>query len=341
MRRGAFICGCAGKALTAAETDFLRRTRPAGFILFRRNIENKKQVSDLCEQYRNAVGDVNALVLVDQEGGRVQRFAPPVWRSRPSARAIAALGAAAEEAAELAGRLIAADLREVGVTMDCAPVLDVPAADGHEVIGDRAFGVDPEAVARLGGAFARGLLAGGVIPVVKHVPGHGRARADSHRELPRVAASREELERRDFAPFKALAHLPAAMTAHVVYEALDAGRPGTVSPAAIRDIVRGAIGFEGLLMTDDLSMHALEGPMVERARAARAAGVDLALHCDGTLADAEAVAEGAGPLDVRGAARIAAALAAAKSAEMSAAARAFDREAGEARLRDLLAAFAA
>ncbi len=302
----AFICGLAGAVLKEEERAFLRQARPWGVILFRRNVQSRAQLRALTDSVREALGDARAAILVDQEGGRVQRLAPPHWRGYPSAAAFeraASSVEAAERLAWLGARLIAHDLREVGITIDCLPVLDAPQPGAHGVIGDRAYSDDPESVARIGRAAARGLLDGGVSPVMKHIPGHGRARADSHLELPLVEASRAELERVDFAPFIANADLPIAMTAHVVYSALDPVMPGTLSKSVIREAIRGAIGFDGLLMTDDLSMKALQGDFRQRAEAAIAAGCDIVLHCNGDLDEARAVAEGAPVLTGRALAR--------------------------------------
>jgi beta-N-acetylhexosaminidase len=307
----AFICGCSGPILTADEEAFIRASDPWGLILFRRNVVDRRQMQALTARFREIVGRADAPVLIDQEGGRVQRMTAPEWPAYPAA---ARLSAASDDPTEqarlafLAARLIAHDLAEVGVTVDCLPVLDLPVEGGHNVIGDRAYGRDVETVARLGRAAAEGLMAGGVLPVFKHVPGHGRARADSHLELPRVEASREELERTDFAPFRANADLPVAMTAHVVFTAIDPERPATLSPAVISEIVRGFIGFDGLLMSDDLSMKALSGGFRERAEALFAAGVDLALHCNGDLTEAAEVAAGTPELVGRAAERAAKAL---------------------------------
>ena len=314
----AFICGLAGAALTEEERAFLRQARPWGVILFRRNVESRAQLRALADSVREALGDASAPILVDQEGGRVQRLAPPHWRGYPSAAAFerAASGVeGAERLAWLGARLIAHDLREVGITIDCLPVLDAPQPGAHGVIGDRAYSDAPESVARIGRAAARGLLDGGVAPVMKHIPGHGRARADSHLELPVVEASRAELERVDFAPFIANADLPIAMTAHVVYTALDPAMPGTLSKTVIHEAIRGAIGFDGLLMTDDLSMKALQGDFRQRAEAAIAAGCDIVLHCNGDLDEARAVAEGAPVLAGRALTRAEAALEAAARIE--------------------------
>lgn len=308
----AFICGCSGPVLTADEEDFVRRTQPWGLILFRRNVADRAQMRALTGRFREILGRPEAPVLIDQEGGRVQRMTAPEWPAYPAA---ARIGAASEDPAEqarlafLSARLIAHDLAEVGVTVDCLPVLDLPVEGGHSVIGDRAYGRDGETVARLGRAAAEGLMAGGVLPVFKHVPGHGRARADSHLELPVVATSREELERTDFAPFRANADLPVAMTAHVVFTAIDPARPATLSPVVVSEVIRGHIGFDGLLMSDDLSMKALSGSFREKTEALFAAGVDLALHCNGDLVEAGEVAAAAPELAGKAAARAERALA--------------------------------
>jgi beta-N-acetylhexosaminidase len=294
----AFICGLKGLTLEADEREFLREAAPWGVILFRRNIDAPEQVTCLTAEIRDAIG-WHAPILVDQEGGRVQRFGPPRWRAFPAAARFeiaAASAVQAERVAWLGARLIAHDLREVGVDVDCLPVLDAPAEGSHSIIGDRAYSRDPARVAAIGRAAAEGLMAGGVAPVMKHIPGHGRARADSHLELPVVDASREELERVDFAPFQANADLPMAMSAHVVYTAIDPAAPGTLSKTVIGDIIRDHIGFDGLLMTDDLSMKALSGGFRERAERAIGAGCDIVLHCNGDLAEARQVAEGAPPL---------------------------------------------
>ncbi len=286
----AFIAGCAGLALSAEERAFFADARPWGLILFRRNVESPAQVAALTESFRAVVG-ADAAVLVDQEGGRVQRLRDPHWPAYPAA---ARFGAAPDgfELATLSARLMAEDLLALGIDVDCLPVLDTPVEGAHDVIGDRAYAREPEKIARLGAAAALGLMRGGVMPVMKHIPGHGRAFADSHLELPVVSADRSALER-DFAPFKANADLPAAMTAHVVYEALDPTAPATQSPKVIEEIVRGEIGFDGLLMSDDLSMKALTGSFSERAKRCFEAGLDLALHCNGDLSEARAVAEAA------------------------------------------------
>lgn len=292
----AFICGCKGLSLEPLERELIARHQPWGLILFKRNIGDPAQVAALVASFREIVGREDAPVLIDQEGGRVQRMGPPHWPAYPAAarfgEAISDLEGQAE-AAHLNARVMAADLVAVGINVDCLPVLDVPAPGSHAIVGDRAYGADPQTVARLGRAVCEGMLAQGVLPVVKHIPGHGRAKADSHLELPRVNALRKELEDIDFKSFKLLCDMPLGMTAHVVYEAFDAERPGTCSPIVVDRIIRGFIGFDGLLMSDDLSMKALSGGFGERASAVFAAGVDLALHCNGDWAETGPVAEAA------------------------------------------------
>jgi len=307
----AAIYGLSGTTLSAGERAFFREARPWGFILFKRNVKDSKQLTVLARELREAIGR-DAPILIDQEGGRVQRMGPPHWRKYPPAQAyLEAVGGNVEAAArlvELGHRLMAADLKAVGVNVDCAPVLDTPVDGAHDIIGDRAFAREPGAVARLGKAAAQGLMAGGVLPVIKHIPGHGRAMSDSHHELPEVKLDLVSLDAWDFAPFKALNDLPAAMTAHVVFKAADAERPATTSHDTL-EIIRERLGFDGLLMTDDLSMKALKGPMQERARRALTAGCDVVLHCNGDLHEMRAVAEGAADLSGRSAERAAAALA--------------------------------
>jgi beta-N-acetylhexosaminidase len=327
VSRLAAIFGCAGRALSPEEAAFFGDVRPWGFIVFRRNVESPGQLRALIAALRETVGSADAPVLVDQEGGRVQRLGPPHWRRYPPAGAFAALPPAdRREMARLGARLIAHDLRDVGINVDCAPVLDVPEPDAHDVIGDRAYGASAEAVATLGRAAAEGLMAGAVLPVIKHIPGHGRARADSHAALPVVDASRAALAGRDFAAFRANADLPLAMTAHVVYAAIDAGAPATTSRAVIGQVIRGEIGFDGLLMTDDLSMQALAGDFDARARAALDAGCDVVLHCNGALHEMRAVAAGARPLAGEAARRAQAAL-----ARLAESPEPFDAEAGRTR----------
>ncbi|MDR3510867.1 MAG: beta-N-acetylhexosaminidase [Caulobacteraceae bacterium] len=313
MTFAAAILGCSGPTLTAEERAFFRDVRPWGFILFRRNIETPDQVRALVEALRACTGVENAPVLIDQEGGRVQRLGPPHWRRYPPGRAYGQLAAndplLRREIVRLGARLIAHDLAALGINVDCVPVLDVPDPEGHEVIGDRAYADGPEEVARLGRAAAEGLIAGGVLPVIKHIPGHGRAMADSHLALPVVEAPMAALEARDFAPFRVLSDMPMAMTAHVVYAAIDARRPATTSRKAIRGVIRGALGFDGLLMSDDLSMKALSGDFAERARASLAAGCDVVLHCNGDMAEMKAVLAGTRSLSGRARVRAQAALA--------------------------------
>lgn len=287
MPASAAIYGCQGPELASVEREFFRDVRPFGFILFARNVENPPQLAALCRQLRDSIGDDSAPIFIDQEGGRVQRLKPPHWQNRPAARRFGELfdrdPERGREAAYLCARLIAHDLRSVGVTVNCAPVLDVPVKGAHDIIGDRAYSLDPTTVIELGRVTIEGYLDGGVLPVIKHVPGHGRAIADSHLTLSRVSTPASELSAHDFVTFRSLNQAPMAMTAHVVYEAIDSRRPATTSPKVIRTIIRGEIGFEGLLLTDDLSMSALEGPLGARAKAALFAGCDIALHCNGKL----------------------------------------------------------
>jgi beta-N-acetylhexosaminidase len=307
----AFICGCAGLAFDLEERAFLRREDPWGLILFRRNVADRDQVRALTRSFRECVGRADAPVLIDQEGGRVQRMAPPHWRAYPAAAAIEAglEPSKAEAAARLIARLIALDLMEVGITVDCAPVLDVAEPGTHSAIGTRAFSDRPERVAAMGRAVAGGLLAGGVAPIIKHMPGHGRARVDSHHELPVVDCARDELKR-DLAPFIALKDLPMAMSAHVVFTAIDPHRPATASPTVVAEIMRREIGFDGLIMSDDVSMDALQGPYERRAAAIIGAGLDIVLHCNGRLEEARAVASAAPQLSGSSLRRAEAALAA-------------------------------
>ncbi len=332
----AFICGLKGLSLAAEERAFLRDANPWGVILFRRNVESREQLARLTAQLREALGR-HAPVLVDQEGGRVQRLSAPNWRAYPSAARFEAASkdpAQAERLAWLGARLMAHDLREVGIDVDCLPVLDVPAEGSHAIISDRAYSRDPSRAARLGRAAAEGLMAGGVAPVMKHIPGHGRAKADSHLELPVVAAGRAELEAVDFPPFKVNADLPMAMSAHVVYTAIDPSAPGTQSKIVVGEFIRGLIGFDGLLMTDDLSMKALTGGFRDRAERAIAAGCDLVLHCNGDLAEAGPVAEGAPVLAGKALERAESALASVREIE------AFDVTAGVAEFEKALGAVA-
>lgn len=296
----AAILGCAGTTLTAEEAAFFRDVKPWGFILFKRNIADPNQVRALTAALRATVGRPDAPILIDQEGGRVARLQAPHWRKYPPGRAYGDLVAndplVAREITRLGARLIAHDLLDLGINVDCVPVLDVPDPQGHEIIGDRAYGDTPQQVATLGRAAAEGLLAGGVLPIIKHIPGHGRAMADSHLELPVVKAKLAELDARDFAPFRVLSDMPMAMTAHVVYTAIDRSRPATTSKKAIKKIIRESIGFDGLLMSDDLSMKALSGDFRQRAKDSLAAGCDVVLHCNGDMAEMKAVMSGVGKL---------------------------------------------
>lgn len=292
--RAALITGLAEQKLTSAERDFLARIRPAGIILFARNCASHDQIKALIDEARSAVGGSGLLVLIDQEGGRVQRLRPPLGRPLPPARTYGRMFAKNPQAACAAvfdiHRLLARDLRALGINTDCLPVLDVPVEGAHDIIGDRAYAHDPGTIVTLGKAAADGLMAGGVLPVMKHIPGHGRAFVDSHLALPVVDASRSELEATDFAPFSQLRALPAAMTAHIVFTALDAEHPASTSARIIKEIIRDSMGFDGLLMSDDLSMKALEGDIGARARSVIDAGSDVALHCNGDLAEMEAAA---------------------------------------------------
>jgi beta-N-acetylhexosaminidase len=314
----AFITGLEGLTLSAAERAFLRESSPWGLILFKRNVKTPAQVRDLISSFREAVG-WEALVLVDQEGGRVQRLGPPHWPIYPPGARYGALydrdRASGLMAARLAGHLIAADLRSLGIDVDCLPIADVPVAHSDPVIGDRAYGNYPAKVAAIAAAIAEGLQAGGVLPVLKHLPGHGRATADSHHRLPVVDTDRSTLEATDFAAFRPLAHLPLGMTAHVVFSAIDPIAPATTSVTIVRQTIRDFIGFQGLLMSDDISMNALSGSIAERSRAAFTAGCDLVLHCNGDLREMAAVAGEAPYLNGEGLRRSQAALSARSAPE--------------------------
>ncbi|CEJ13377.1 Beta-hexosaminidase [bacterium YEK0313] len=309
----ALIVGCADTALTPDEVAFYRDLDPWGLIVFRRNCDNPDQVRRLVDSFRDIGGRADAPVLIDQEGGRVQRLGPPHWPKYPPGRAYSRIAAndpmVGREMARLGARLIAHDLKSVGITVDCLPVLDVPVAGSHAIIGDRAYGDEPGRVAAFGRAAAEGLLAGGVLPVIKHMPGHGRAFADSHDALPVVETPLADLEATDFAPFRTLTDMPLAMTAHVVYTAVDARRPATTSAKVMRQVVRGTIGYDGLVITDDLSMNALAGTLGERTRASFRAGCDIALHCNGKIPEMRAVAEQTPRLAGKAARRAEAALA--------------------------------
>lgn len=312
MTTSAAIYGLAGPRLSAEEAAFFRDVQPWGFILFARNIEAPDQVRGLVGALRDIVGRPDAPILIDQEGGRVQRFGPPHWRRYPPARILARLPGGPHvrrEAVRLGARLIADDLHALGVNVDCAPVLDVPQPGAHDIIGDRAYGEAPDEVAFLARAMAEGLLAGGVLPVIKHIPGHGRATSDSHFDLPVVETSLETLRQTDFVPFQALSDMPLAMTAHVKYPALDPRRPATTSRAVIKGVLRNEFGFSGVIMSDDLSMQALDGGMTLRARQSLSAGCDVVLHCNGDMAEMKSVAAGVQALSGLAARRAEAALA--------------------------------
>ncbi|CAN5170989.1 beta-N-acetylhexosaminidase [soil metagenome] len=294
MAARAFITGVSGTALTDDERAFLRDQRPWGFILFKRNIETPDQVIRLVEDMRSTTNQPDAPVLIDQEGGRVQRLQPPQWPVYPPGAVFSALYDMDEktglEAARLSSRLIAADLADLGITVDCLPLADVPVPGADSVIGDRAYGTTSAKVAAIARAVTNGLAQGGVLPVLKHIPGHGRATADSHFRLPTVDTAAAELAETDFAAFVPLADLPMAMTAHVVFSALDLAQPATTSATIIEQVIRGTIGFRGLLMSDDVSMNALQGSIAERTRASFAAGCDVVLHCNGKLDEMNQVA---------------------------------------------------
>src|SRR5262245_43418112 len=312
MAARAFITGLAGLSISADERAFLREAEPWGLILFKRNVNTPAQVTDLTDSFRAAVG-WEAPVFVDQEGGRVQRLGPPHWPAYPAGQRYGDLydrePAAGIAAARLAAHLIAADLRPLGIDADCLPLADVPLASSDPVIGDRAYGRETVKVSAIAKAIAEGLQAGGALPVLKHLPGHGRAMADSHHDLPVVDADRATLEATDFAAFRPLARLPIGMTAHVVFTAFDPVAPATTSATIVGQVIRGFIGFQGLLMSDDISMNALSGTIAERSRAALTAGCDVVLHCNGVMGEMEAVAAEAPKLAGETAIRAQAALA--------------------------------
>jgi beta-N-acetylhexosaminidase len=308
----AFITGVAGPALTNEERQFLREAEPWGLIVFAWNIAGSDPLRRLIGEFRSLVGR-DAPVLIDQEGGRVQRLGPPQWPSYPPGAAYGTLYDRDREtglaAARLGARLIASDLTGLGIDVDCMPLGDVPVPGSDAVIGDRAYGTEPGKVAAIAGAIAEGLADGGVLPVLKHIPGHGRATADSHKRLPVVTVDRATLEATDFAAFRPLAGLPLGMTAHVVFSAIDPVAPATLSAAIVAGVIRDSIGFRGLLMSDDISMHALSGSLSERSAAAIAAGCDMVLHCNGDPAEIRAVAAAVPALAGEAARRAAAALA--------------------------------
>jgi beta-N-acetylhexosaminidase len=334
MSMRAFITGVLGPELSAEERTFIRSERPWGFILFKRNVETPQQVVRLVQQLREAVDRPDVPVLIDQEGGRVQRLRPPHWPDYPPGAIFSRLydidPALGISAARLSARLIAADLAELGITVDCLPLADVPVAGADDVIGDRAYGTEPGKVSLIARAVTDGLEQGGILPVLKHIPGHGRATADSHHRLPTVDTAKTELERTDFTAFRPLADLPMAMTAHVVFSALDPAHPATTSATIIEQVIRGSIGFQGLLMSDDVSMNALAGSLAERTRASVIAGCDMVLHCNGKFDEMREVARETPELSGKALERANAALAARKAAQP------FDRSAGWAQLDALI-----
>jgi beta-N-acetylhexosaminidase len=334
MNIRAFITGVAGLELSAAEREFIRKERPWGFILFKRNIDSPAQVTSLVRELRSSANNPEAPVLIDQEGGRVQRLGPPNWPVYPAGAVFGRLydidPALGLEAARLSARLIADDLTALGVTVDCLPLADVPVDGADAVIGNRAYGTEPGKVAAIGRAVTDGLEQGGVLPVLKHIPGHGRATADTHFKLPEVDTPQKELERTDFAAFQPLADLPMAMTAHVVFSALDPAHPATTSATIINQVIRGAIGFQGLLMSDDVSMNALAGSLAERTRALIAAGCDMVLHCNGKLDEMQDVARETPELAGKALQRANRALASRRQPQP------FDRNAARARLDALI-----
>ena len=334
MTSRAFITGVSGLTLNQAEREFLRAERPWGFILFKRNIDTPAQVSALVKEMRHIVGVEDAPVLIDQEGGRVQRLGAPHWPVYPPGAVFSALYDIDPKlgltAARLSNRLIAADLADLGINVDCLPLADVPVAGADAVIGNRAYGTEPAKVAAIARAVTEGLEQGGVLPVLKHIPGHGRATADSHFRLPTVDTSRSDLERTDFAAFQPLADLPMAMTAHVVFSALDPVHPATTSATIIAQVIRGVIGFQGLLMSDDVSMNALAGSIGERTAAIVKAGCDMVLHCNGDIDEMRAVAHQTPELTGKALERAKRALAARKAPQP------LDRQAARAELDALM-----
>ncbi|MBR1778066.1 MAG: beta-N-acetylhexosaminidase [Alphaproteobacteria bacterium] len=334
----AVVFGCSGLALTDEEKSFFERVNPLGFILFSRNIATPEQLKTLVQSLRETVDRADAPILIDQEGGRVSRLKPSHWPKYPPARTF---GDMPEQAAGLrltygTARLIGRDLRELGITVDCAPVLDVPVEGSNEtVLGDRTFSLNPQATGPLGKAVCDGLLDEGVLPVIKHMPGHGRAVVDSHFELPEVTADLETLKQTDFVPFKYLADAPWGMTAHVMYTAIDAHKPASLSTKVIQDIIRDEIGFKGFLICDDLSMKALSGTLSDLTSEALAVGCDAVLHCNGDMDEMELIASAIEPLSSRAMERFV------RGQEMVQAAReqavAFDYDAARARLPEMTA----
>ncbi|MGH1578956.1 beta-N-acetylhexosaminidase [Planktotalea sp.] len=294
MTFGATILGCAGPSLSAREVSFFREANPFGFILFDRNLEDEAQIRSLCDSLRDCVGR-DAPILIDQEGGRVQRLRPPLAHQwLPPLEDVARFGANAPRAMYLRYRIIAAEMIGVGIDANCAPMVDIATANTHEFLKNRCYGTDLETVVKVGQAVSGGLLDGGVLPVLKHVPGHGRAVADSHLDLPIVDTDSEVLRNSDFAAFKGLNDLPMGMTAHITYSALD-DRPATLSPKMM-GLIRSEIGFGGLIMTDDISMKALTGSLAELSRLSLDAGCDVVLHCNGKMAEMEDVVDASGTM---------------------------------------------
>ena len=292
MNFGATILDAEGTRLSSEEKAFFRDVNPFGFILFARNIETPDQIRALCDDFRETVGR-EAPITIDQEGGRVQRLRAPIWREwMPPLTHVEQAGDHAERAMYLRYRLIADELRALGIDSNCAPMVDVAVSETHDFLKNRCYGYDPETVSQLGRAVAQGMLDGGVLPVLKHIPGHGRATLDSHYDLPHVSADPALLDITDFAPFRALNDLPMGMTAHLVYDEIDS-LPATVSPKMM-GVIREQMGFDGLIMTDDISMKALKGDLGELSKAAIEAGCDVILHCNGTLDERKQVAEAAG-----------------------------------------------
>ncbi len=308
MTRKAWIAGLSGLSLTDAERDFFAASKPFGFILFGRNVGSDTQLAALCAELASFADDGTTIpIFIDQEGGRVRRLRPPLAPHLPAGEVLGAAyardPAAGLRAAHLHGQILAASLRRYGINADCIPCLDLAVDGAHSVIGDRAMSGDPDAVAALGRAMAEAAMANGVLAVMKHLPGHGRAMVDSHLDLPRLGLSREELDARDARPFALLADLPAAMTAHILFEAIDPDRPATLSPRVIDEVIRTGIGFDGLLMTDDISMKALKAPVGDSAGLAIEAGCDIVLHCNGDMAEMRDVAAAVPVLSGRAAER--------------------------------------
>lgn len=295
----AVILGLEGLEVNSNERSFFKKEKPLGYILFKRNIDNPAQVKQLVKQLKEIAG-WDCPILIDQEGGRVARLRPPHWRSSPAVKVFADIAtkdlAAAKEATYINARLIGEELHSLGVNVDCAPVCDLVFEGAHDIVGDRSFGSEPEKVASLARQMAMGLADSGVLPILKHIPGHGRAKADSHESLPVVPASLEELRKTDFLVFEKLANIPWAMTAHITYTAIDEQHPATLSSKVI-DIIRNDIGFGGILISDDLSMKALEGDFTERAANSLKAGCDLVLHCNGKMEEMEPVVAGTSVID--------------------------------------------